>query len=77
VTFKYGLGEEFIDVLRTLHKLGLDSTAPIDVNGQRVAPRDVVAAALPDPAMLGDRMSGRTCAGTYVTGTVNGGFTID
>jgi saccharopine dehydrogenase (NAD+, L-lysine forming) len=69
VTFKYGLGEEFIDVLRTLHKLGLDSTAPIDVGGQRVAPRDVVAAALPDPAMLGDRMSGRTCAGTYVTGT--------
>ena len=70
VTFKYGLGEEFIiDVLRTLRKLGLDSTAPIDVNGQRVAPRDVVAAALPDPAMLGDRMSGRTCAGTHVTGT--------
>ena len=25
VTFKYGLGEEFIGVLRTLHKLGLDS----------------------------------------------------
>ena len=30
VTFKYGLGEEFIDVLRTLHKLGLDRTAPVD-----------------------------------------------
>ena len=27
VTFKYGLGEEFIDVLKTLHKLGLDRTA--------------------------------------------------
>ena len=26
VTFKYGLGEEFIDVLKTLHKLGLDRT---------------------------------------------------
>ena len=25
VTFKYGLGAEFIDVLKTLHKLGLDS----------------------------------------------------
>ena len=25
VTFKYGLGDEFIEVLRTLHKLGLDS----------------------------------------------------
>ncbi len=69
VTFKYGLGEEFIDVLRTLHKLGLDSKEPVSVRGAKVAPRDVVAAALPDPATLGDRMRGLTCAGTYVTGT--------
>jgi saccharopine dehydrogenase-like NADP-dependent oxidoreductase len=68
VTFKYGLGDEFIDVLKTLHKLGLDSTEPVDVRGARVAPRDVVAAVLPDPATLGDRMTGRTCAGTLVTG---------
>jgi saccharopine dehydrogenase (NAD+, L-lysine forming) len=69
VTFKYGLGEEFIDVLKTLHKLGLDSTVPVRVRGVEVAPRDMVAAALPDPATLGDRMRGRTCAGTFVTGT--------
>jgi saccharopine dehydrogenase (NAD+, L-lysine-forming) len=69
VTFKYGLGQEFIDVLRTLHKLGLDSTEPVSVRGADVAPRDVVAAALPDPATLGERMTGRTCAGTWVTGT--------
>ncbi len=69
VTFKYGLGREFIDVLRTLHKLGLDSTEPVNVRGQQVAPRDLVAAALPDPATLGERLSGRTCAGTWVTGT--------
>jgi saccharopine dehydrogenase-like NADP-dependent oxidoreductase len=69
VTFKYGLGQEFIDVLSTLHKLGLDSTDPVSVRGMQVAPRDVVAAALPDPATLGERMSGRTCAGTWVTGT--------
>jgi saccharopine dehydrogenase-like NADP-dependent oxidoreductase len=69
VTFKYGLGQEFIDVLATLHKLGLDSTDPVSVRGVQVAPRDVVAAALPNPATLGDRMSGRTCAGTWVTGT--------
>ena len=69
VTFKYGLGEEFIDVLRTLHKLGLDSKEPVRVRGVEVAPRDVVAAALPDPATLGERMRGKTCAGTYVTGT--------
>ena len=68
VTFKYGLGQEFIDVLSTLHKLGLDSTEPVRVGGAQVAPRDVVAAVLPDPATLGERMSGRTCAGTWVTG---------
>ena len=69
VTFKYGLGAEFVDVLRTLHKLGLDGTEPVEVRGGRVSPRDVVAACLPDPASLGDRMRGRTCAGTRVTGT--------
>jgi saccharopine dehydrogenase-like NADP-dependent oxidoreductase len=69
VTFKYGLGEEFIGVLKTLHKLGLDSKEPVSVRGVEVAPRDVVAAALPDPATLGERMHGKTCAGTLVTGT--------
>ncbi len=69
VTFKYGLGNEFIEVLKTLHRLGLDRTDPVMVKGVPVSPRDVVAAALPDPATLGDRMSGRTCAGTWVTGT--------
>jgi saccharopine dehydrogenase (NAD+, L-lysine-forming) len=69
VTFKYGLGDEFIDVLKTLQKLGLDSARPLRVKGVEVAPRDVVAAALPDPATLGDKMSGKTCAGTLVTGT--------
>jgi saccharopine dehydrogenase (NAD+, L-lysine forming) len=69
VTFKYGLGDEFIDVLKTLHKLGLDRVDKIKVGGVEVSPRDVVAACLPDPATLGDRMRGKTCAGTYVTGT--------
>jgi saccharopine dehydrogenase-like NADP-dependent oxidoreductase len=69
VTFKYGLGDEFIGVLQTLHKLGLDKTEPVRVDGQSVSPRDLVAACLPDPATLGDKMSGLTCAGTWVTGT--------
>jgi saccharopine dehydrogenase-like NADP-dependent oxidoreductase len=69
VTFKYGLGDEFIGVLQVLHKLGLDSTAPVPVGGHPVSPRDVVAACLPNPATLGDRMHGLTCAGTLVTGT--------
>ncbi|NRQ38462.1 ATP-binding protein [Nonomuraea sp. NN258] len=69
VTFKYGLGEEFIGVLKTLHKLGLDSADKIKVGGAEVAPRDLVAASLPDPATLGSRMRGKTCAGTWVKGT--------
>jgi saccharopine dehydrogenase (NAD+, L-lysine forming) len=68
VTFKYGLGREFIEVLRTLHKLGLDRTEPVAVGAARVSPRDVVAAVLPDPATLGDKMTGKTCAGTLVRG---------
>jgi saccharopine dehydrogenase (NAD+, L-lysine forming) len=74
VTFKYGLGDEFIDVLKTLHKLGLDSTEKVAVAGGSsgqsvmVSPRDVVAACLPDPAGLGDRMRGKTCAGLWVRG---------
>ena len=72
VTFKYGLGREFMDVLNTLHMLGLDNKEKIDVKGVKVAPRDVVAACLPDPAHLGDRMSGKTCAGTWVKGVKDG-----
>jgi len=73
VTFKYGLGDEFINVLKVLHMLGLDRTSKVKVGGVEVSPRDVVAACLPDPAQLGDRMRGKTCAGTWVTGTGNDG----
>ena len=68
-TFKYGLGTEFIDVLKTLHKLGLDRTEKVAVGGVQVSPRDVVAACLPNPATLGPKMHGKTCAGLWVTGT--------
>jgi len=72
-TFKYGLGAQFIDVLKTLHKLGLDRTEKVKVGSQNgpveVSPRDVVAACLPNPATLGPKMRGKTCAGLWVTGT--------
>ncbi|PZG09939.1 saccharopine dehydrogenase family protein [Nonomuraea aridisoli] len=76
VTFKYGLGEEFIGTLKTLHALGVDRTEPVavrtDQGTAKVSPRDVVAAVLPDPAELGDRMRGKTCAGTWVKGVKDG-----
>jgi saccharopine dehydrogenase (NAD+, L-lysine-forming) len=73
VTFKYGLGDEFIEVLEVLHKTGLDRTNPVEVRGVEVSPRDVVAATLPNPAELGHLMHGKTCAGTWVTGTGDDG----
>ncbi|MFI6483941.1 saccharopine dehydrogenase family protein [Nonomuraea sp. NPDC050663] len=68
VTFKYGLGQEFIGVLKTLRKLGLDTAEKVRVGAAEIAPRDLVAARLPDPATLGTRMRGKTCAGTWVKG---------
>ena len=71
-SFKYGLGGDFINVLKTLNLLGLDRTKPVRVrSGQGpvdVSPRDVVVSVLPDPATIGDRMTGKTCAGVLVTG---------
>ena len=49
-TFKYGLGEEFIDVLKTLHKLGLDRTDKV-IGPGRVAGQ---------PARRGGRVSARS-----------------
>jgi len=72
VTFKYGLGDQFIGVLKTLKMLGLDNKEKIKVKGVEVAPRDVVAACLPDPAHLGDHMFGKTCAGAWVKGVKDG-----
>ena len=69
VTFKYGLGDEFIGVLKTLHMTGLDRTEKVTVGGIQISPRDVVAVCLPDPATIGPRMTGKTCAGLWVTGT--------
>jgi saccharopine dehydrogenase-like NADP-dependent oxidoreductase len=75
VTFKYGLGEDFIGVLKTLNTLGLDKTEAVSVRSAEaggrvsVSPRDVVAAVLPDPATIGPKMTGSTCAGVWVRGT--------
>jgi saccharopine dehydrogenase (NAD+, L-lysine-forming) len=68
VNFKYGLGAEFIGILKTIHMLGMDRKEGVEVQGVLVSPRDLLAASLPDPATLGARMNGKTCAGTLVKG---------
>jgi len=72
VTFKYGLGEKFINVIKTIKMLGLHTQEPVSVKGVMVSPIEVVAACLPNPATLGHRMTGKTCVGTWVTGIKDG-----
>lgn len=67
-TFKYALGNEFIQILKTIEILGMDSCEYVDVKGVKVRPRDVLSAILPDPAKIGPILKGKTCAGTWVKG---------
>jgi saccharopine dehydrogenase-like NADP-dependent oxidoreductase len=72
VTFKYALGADFIDKLRTIHALRMDRTDLVVVKGVEVSPRDVLAAITPDPITLGDKMVGRAIVGTWVIGRKDG-----
>jgi saccharopine dehydrogenase-like NADP-dependent oxidoreductase len=72
VTFKYALGSDFIEKLKLLHDIGLDRTDPVDVRGAKVSPRDVVAAVVPDPVTMGDKMVGRAIVGAWVIGSKDG-----
>ena len=68
VSFKYGLGTEFINTLKTIHTLGLSNKEKVNYRGMEIAPRDFLASLLPDPAKLGPLMHGKTCAGAHVKG---------
>jgi saccharopine dehydrogenase-like NADP-dependent oxidoreductase len=72
VTFKYALGRDFIEKLRLLHDIGLDRVETVRVRGVEVSPRDVVAAVVPDPVTMGDKMVGRAIVGTWVIGRKDG-----
>jgi len=72
MTFKYALGSDFIDKLKTIHALGMDRTDKVRVKGVEVAPRDLLAAITPDPAKVGERMIGRAIVGTWVIGRHDG-----
>lgn len=68
VTFKYGLGNKFIDIIKVIKMLGLHRKDLVDIKGVKVAPIEMLAALLPPPASLGDKMYGKTCVGAWVTG---------
>jgi len=68
VTFKYGLGNDFIEKLKTIHALGLSNKQKVSYRGMEIAPREFLASLLPDPATIGPIMHGKTCAGAHVAG---------
>ena len=68
VTFKYGLGNDFIEKLKTIHALGLSNKQKVSYRGMEIAPRDFLASLLPDPATIGPIMHGKTCAGAHIAG---------
>jgi saccharopine dehydrogenase-like NADP-dependent oxidoreductase len=71
-TFKYALGDEFIAAMEVFTSVNMHKTDKIRVGGCEVSPRDVLAAAAPDPNEIGKRYVGQTCAGTWVKGRKDG-----
>ena len=71
-TFKYALGDEFMEAIDIFKSTNMDKKTPIKVKGVEVAPRDVIAAAAPDPNEIGKKYVGQTAAGTWVRGKKDG-----
>ncbi len=70
--FKIALGDDYVEAIKVLGKLGLSNPEKVKVKNVEVAPRDVVAAVLPDPSTLGHLAKGDFICGTKVTGVKNG-----
>lgn len=71
-TFKISLDENLIQALKVLDRLGLRSLKPVDVNGVKVVPRDVVAACAPQPKDIGSEMQGEMLVGVHCIGEKDG-----
>jgi saccharopine dehydrogenase (NAD+, L-lysine forming) len=71
-TFKIALDDNLVKALKVINSLGLRSLHPINVGGLTVIPRDVVAAAAPQPKDLGDEMLGKMCVGIHCKGIKDG-----
>jgi saccharopine dehydrogenase (NAD+, L-lysine forming) len=71
-SFKIALDDNLVKALKVINALGLRSLRPIDVKGVSVVPRDVVAAAAPQPKDLGAEMLGKMCVGVHCVGLKEG-----
>lgn len=71
-SFNIHIDDGWVRAAEVLRKLGLLTGDPLDVRGVRVRPLDVIAAALPSPVLLEDRIRGHATFVVEVTGTRDG-----
>lgn len=71
-TFKIALDDNLVNALKVITALGLRSIKPVEVNGQTIIPRDIVAACAPQPKDIGDEMTGKMCVGVHCIGIKDG-----
>lgn len=70
--FKLALTDETMKYLEVLNTLGLLSERKIAVNGTRVRPMDLTLSLIPQPAQLGDDITGRAIILVEVEGKTKG-----
>ncbi|MBM7646251.1 saccharopine dehydrogenase-like NADP-dependent oxidoreductase [Scopulibacillus daqui] len=68
VDFKYALAPEFVNTVKAIGYLGLDSDKDINIKGTKVVPKDVVVANMPKPTELAGKVHGYSCIGAVVKG---------
>ena len=74
-TFKYGVPADFRKKLLVLHEYGLaDKHTKIKVGDSEITPRDFVCKVIPSPVDATMTMTGKGCAGTWVTGWKDGKY---
>lgn len=71
MSFKYGLGADFITMLKNVRALRLDDKHS-KIKGTNFSPRDVVGMVAPSPTEVADKLKGKCCVGTAVTGKKDG-----
>ncbi|MDR3364603.1 MAG: ATP-binding protein, partial [Clostridiales Family XIII bacterium] len=73
VTFKYGVPAEFRQLLLNLESVGMaEAKQKVKVGSAEIAPRDFLVKVVPSPVESSSNMTGKGCAGTWVTGKKDG-----
>ncbi len=73
VTFKYGVPRDLREILLNLREMGMaEAWEKVKVGDEEIAPRDFLCKVIPDPTEKTLKMTGKGCAGTWVTGIKDG-----